>query len=109
MSYTIDDVRRTIVAFKAPDQADFFRLSLLNNESVRFGDLGWAYYVQEEERDDYFDEGDLYFVFRIEVSDSIRYFKIEGWLSSYSGSSYHLHSLREVQPAKQLRYTWVNV
>lgn len=109
MSFSVEDVHAVIASYKGDDQSGFLRLSLLNHEALKFGDLGYAFLVQEQEDWSEQDEGELYFVFRIESEYGSRWFKIPGWRSSYEGANYYLRELVEVKSTPQVRYTWERV
>lgn len=107
MSYTVEDVKDVISRYEG--EAEFFRLSLLNHEAVEFANLGFAFLVQQQEEWNDQDEGDIYFVFRIETEYGNRWFKIDGWRSSYDGDEFWLRSLREVKATPQIRHTWEKI
>lgn len=113
MTYTVANVRAIISKYDAPSPAEFFRLLILNSEAVKFGNLGHAFFIQDqEETRNYDSEGDLHYVFKIQSADGgERFFMVEGWYSSMDGRNYYLNdrSPREVKPAAKFRYyTWEN-
>ncbi|MBO0676910.1 hypothetical protein JRC04_05495 [Mycolicibacterium sp. S2-37] len=111
MTYKIEDVRRAILNYDAPSEAAFFRLLLLNAEAVKLGDLGYAFIVQEQEEErGYYNEGPLYYVFKLVDADrNERFFKVDGNYTSYDGAEYYAHNLVEVQPAPVQRVTWAAI
>lgn len=110
MSYTAADIDQIVDGFNVDKPWVFFYNCLKVAPWAQLDGIGKAVFVQEQEEvRDYFNEGSIYFVFKVTDPAGVeRYFRKSGQYSSYEQAQYY-GKLEEVKAAKVQRLVWESV
>lgn len=110
MSYTASDIDKIVDGFKIDKPWVFFYNCLKVAPWTQLDGIGQAEFVQEQEEErDYWNEGSIYFVFKVtDPTGAERYFRKTGEYSSYEKAQYY-GKLEEVKAAKVQRLVWENL
>jgi hypothetical protein len=84
-----------------------FYKDLLKHEALPLPDIGYAYLLDSTvETKGYWDEGNMFFVFRItSANQPERIFRMNGYHSSYDGRVFDGH-VEEVEGRQVVKYEW---
>lgn len=94
----------------ATDVWCFFYKALLNKEAVELPGIGYAYYADADvESKNYWEEGDIWFVFKVtQAGRPDRFFRRSGYYSSYGGREFD-GGTTEVTGRQVIKTEWSEV